>query len=499
MIEPETPPAAGQSRGTEGSLRARVRSAVFWRSGSQIVAQMIAWAATFLVIRMLDPADYGLFAMATMVVVFLGLFEGFGFASSLIQREEITREDIRQVFGVLILLSLGLAAAQLMLAPLAAAYFREPEVATLLRVQVLLHLTTPFIALPFALLSRELEYRKQAFANLAASIAGAATALTLALLGFGVWTLVYAPIVLFAVKAAGLTYAARSLIWPSFRFKGAGAMIGFGGALTVTQIFWFLQSQSDVFIAGRAFDVHLLGLYTTSLFLVQILVSKFVPPLNDVAFAAYSRMHREEKPIAPAFANAARLIMTIALPFYFGLAITAEPLIATILGEQWLETIPIVHLLAMAMPFMTLQILFAPATNSSGKPWIATRVNMAGAAIMATGFVIGAQFGIIGMAWAWIFAFPILTAVTMIFSMPAFELKLTDLLLAILPSLAASLAMAGIVIGVDSQLPVMTPASRLGWLVATGIFSYGALLWLFARDLVAELWQLVRHREPAFG
>lgn len=487
MIEEPASTTGAPSPGEAGSLRSRVRSAVFWRSGSQIVAQLIAWTATFLVIRMLDPADYGLFAMATMVVVFLGLFEGFGFASSLIQRESISREDIRQVFGLLILLSFGLAAAQLLLAPLAAAYFREPAVATLLRVQVLLHFTTPFIALPFALLSRELDYRKQALANLAASIAAAATALTLALMGFGVWTLVYAPIVLFTVKAAGLTFAARSLIWPSFRFKGAGAMIGFGGALTVTQFFWFLQSQSDIFVAGRAFNAHMLGLYTTSLFLTQILVAKFVPPLNDVAFSAYSRMRREGDSIAPAFASSVRLIMTVALPFYFGLALTAEPLIETILGPHWHATIPIVHLLAIAMPFMTLQILFAPATNASGKPWIATRVNMAGALIMATGFIVGVQYGLIGMAWVWLIAFPAFTMVTMALSMPAFGLKLADLALAILPSLAAAFGMAGIVVGVDSMLPAMPAFSRLGWLVAAGIASYALLMLIWARPVVAEI------------
>jgi hypothetical protein len=47
----------------ELGLGARVRGAVLWRSGSQIVGQLITWAATFIVIRLLNPSDYGLFAM----------------------------------------------------------------------------------------------------------------------------------------------------------------------------------------------------------------------------------------------------------------------------------------------------------------------------------------------------------------------------------------------------------------------------------------------------
>lgn len=488
ITEPETSP---------DSLRDRVRSAVFWRSGSQIVAQIITWASTFLVIRLLNPEDYGLVAMAALVVSLLSLLEGFGFASSLIQRESIGKKEVRQVFGLLILINLALAAAQCLIAPVAAAYFHQPILVDILRMQALLFFTTPFLALPFALLSRALEYRKMAIANLLGSLSGAATALTLALMGFGVWTLVYAPIVMFTVRAASMTIAARSFCWPSFSFRGAGAMIGFGGALTATQFFWFLQSQSDIFIAGRIYDAHDIGLYTTALFLTQMLVSKFVPPLNDVAFSAYSQMHREQKPIGQAFANSVRLILTAVLPFYFGLAITAEPLVESILGQQWHATIPLVSLLAFAMPFMTLQILFAPATNALGRPGIALRVNIAGALIMATGFYIGVNYGVIGLARTWLVGMPLLTAVTMAMSMPVIGVSVAQLARAIAPGLSASLAMAFIVVTVDSLLPPLAPLLRLAVLAGIGVASYAALLMLFARAIVAEMWLLIVKRQAA--
>ena len=488
ITEPETSP---------DSLRDRVRSAVFWRSGSQIVAQIITWASTFLVIRLLNPSDYGLVAMAALVVSLLSLLEGFGFASSLIQRESIDKKQIRQVFGLLILINLALATTQFLVAPFAAAYFRQPLLVDILRMQALLFFTTPFLALPFALLSRELEYRKMAIANLLGSLSGAATALTLALMGFGVWTLVYAPIVMFAVRAASMTIAAHSLVWPSFSFRGAGAMIGFGGALTVTQLFWFIQSQSDIFVAGRVYDAHDIGLYTTALFLTQILVSKFVPPLNDVAFSAYSQMHRAQKPIGPAFTNSVRLILTAVLPFYFGLAITAEPLVESVLGEQWYDTIPLVSLLAFAMPFMTLQILFAPATNAMGRPGIALRVNIAGAIIMATAFFIGVNYGVIGLAKTWLVGMPLLTLVTMLISMPVIGVSFRQIAQAIAPGLLASLAMAIIVIGVDSLLPPLAPVARLATLAGAGVASYAILLMLFARNLVTDMWLLIVKRQAA--
>src|SRR3546814_5660096 len=172
--------------------------------------------------------------------------------------------------------------------------------------------------------------------------------------------------------------------------------------MVIVQFFWFIQSQSDVFIAGRQLGAHDLGLYTTTLFLTQILAAKFVPPLNEVAFAAYSRIQADRDRISGAFLKATRLAILTALPFYFGLAATAEPLILTFLGPKWAETIASVPILPLALPFLTLQILFAPATNATGKPGIAVRTGAAGAVILPVAFLIGIRFGIEGLAYAWL-------------------------------------------------------------------------------------------------
>jgi O-antigen/teichoic acid export membrane protein len=480
----------------ELGLTDQVRGAVLWRSGSQIVAQMVMWASTFIVVRLLDPADYGLFAMSQAILVLLNLMNGYGFANALIRLDRVTPLQIRQVFGMLLLLNGGLAAAQLALAPLAAAYFRQPMVAELLSVQALIYLATPFIALPQALLSRRMNFRRQGQIHLLAAALSAATALGCAAYGWGVWTLVAAPMVLFWTQAVGLTALARSLVWPSFRFKGAGGLFRYGSAMVVVQFFWFVQSQSDIFIAGRSFSPHELGLYTTALFLTQILAAKFVPPLNDVAFAAYSRIQDRPDAIAIAFLKAVRLILLIALPFYFGLAATAEPLVLTVMGPKWAETIPLVRVLAFAMPFMTVQILFQPATNALGRAGIALKVAMAGAALMTICFLVGVRFGIAGMAWATLAGFPLLALVTASMSLPAIGASFAGLARAAAPGLLASAAMGAAVAGLDALLPAMAAPARLGLLVPFGAATYAALLFAFARPLVDDVLGLVRRRSP---
>ena len=120
------------------SLQAQVWRALIWRSGSQMVAQLIQWTATFMVIQLLDPTDYGLFAMAQVVLVFFNMLNGYGLASGLVRAPTVSPRDVRQAFGMLLTVNVALAAVQIAAAPLVATYYRQPIVAEMLRVQALL-------------------------------------------------------------------------------------------------------------------------------------------------------------------------------------------------------------------------------------------------------------------------------------------------------------------------------------------------------------------------
>lgn len=481
----ESPPEA---------LARRVRSAVFWRSGSQFAAQAVMWSATFLVIRRLDPSDYGLFAMTQIVLALMGLMNGYSFTGALVQSESIDPTRVRQVFGALILMNFGLAAGQVLLAPAAAAYFRQPLVADLLRVQAVLHLFTPFIMMPQALLSRDIDFRTQARVNFAAASLAAVAGPACAYAGLGVWTLVIAPIVLFGTRAAGLALLGRWLIRPSFDFRGAGAVFGFGGAILVSELLWFVQTQADVFIAGRRLDAHTLGVYTTSLFLSQILVNKFVPALNEVAFPAYARMQSDPDAVARAFAKAVRIILIAAMPFCLGMSVTAEPLVLTVLGDKWRQAIPVVRILGLAMPFVTLQILFHPATNALGRPGVGAWVSAAGAVIMPAAFLIGVNHGAAGMAWSWLIAFPLLTLAAAWLSLRIIGLGWRDLLDAVRPAALAGAAMAAAVLGLDRLVPGFAPLPRLLLLASSGAAIYAAALAALAPRVLRELGGMVRGR-----
>jgi O-antigen/teichoic acid export membrane protein len=487
-----------QESAESGAMTARIRSAVIWRSGSQMIGQIVMWGSTFLVLRLLTPGDYGLFAMTQVVIGLAQLLNGYSFAASLVQAEQIDERRAGQVFGMLIGMNFAMAAVQFLVAPLAAAYFHQPALTPILRVQCLLHLTTPFIVVPQALLSRNIDFKTQARANLFAALAGAIAGPACAIAGLGVWTLVIAPIIMFWTRATLLQALGRWWIRPRFALAGAGAMFGYGGMVLVSDILWFVQNQADTFIAGRRFDAHTLGLYAEGLFLTQLFINKFVPALNEVAFPAYARMQADRSAVAWSFAKALSIIMIAALPCFIGLAATAEPLVLTVMGPKWAEAVPLVRLLAFAMPFTTLHVLYPPATNALGKPRIAAITSAAGAILLPVAFLIGVRHGAIGMAAAWVVSMPVLVLFSSALSLPVLGLSWARLGQAVLPPLAAALAMGAVVTGIDRLLPPLAPAVRLATLVPIGVIAYAGFVLLFARAIMSQALAMARGRaKPA--
>ena len=217
--------------------------------------------------------------------------------------------------------------------------------------------------------------------------------------------------------------------------------------------------------------------------------SEVVPPLNEVAFAAYSRIQDQQDTIRTAFLKSVRLIMLVVLPFYFGLAVTAEPFVLAVLGPKWAETVPLVPILAMAMPLMTLQILFAPATNALGRPGLAVRTGLVGALLMPLAFLAGIQWGVLGLAWAWLGGMAVLLAATVELSLPVIGVGRRALLGAVAPGFAASAVMAGIVWAADALLPPLGRGPRLAVLVGIGMAAYAGLLFVFARRSSTRCWR----------
>jgi O-antigen/teichoic acid export membrane protein len=195
------------------------------------------------------------------------------------------------------------------------------------------------------------------------------------------------------------------------------------------------------------------------------------------------------------FCKAIRLLMTISCPIYLGMAAAAGPLVETLFGAKWAPMAPLVAILALAMPFMTLQVMFAPVNNALGRPGLTTRIALVGAILMPCAFLVGIRFGTTGLALAWLTAFPVFTVITARIAGTPMGLRLGEIAGAASLPILLSAAMAGVVVLVDWMLPPLPHVAHLGILVATGGAAYAGMLLTVARPLLKEIVALVVRKE----
>jgi len=170
-------------------------------------------------------------------------------------------------------------------------------------------------------------------------------------------------------------------------------------------------------------------------------------------------------------------------------------LVPVVLGKQWHEIVPFLPILAAAMAMMTLQILFAPATNARGVPLAALRITMIGSVVMPSAFLIGSHWGLHGFAWGWVGGMAVLTSATVVLSGGIIGLRPTGLARAVLPPLVAALLMAAGVRLLLGLLPAgLMPLLALAACVPLGVALYLAALQAIAPQRLAEALNFLRNR-----
>ncbi len=395
------------------SITKKVVHSLKWLTATKLAAQLLRWGVTFIVIRLLMPEDYGIYAMADVVMYFFALFSGAGMASALIQVRSFTVTQMRQVLGLLMVVNLSLALMVFLLAPWIASFYQEERVIPVLYALLFGFLTVVVETLPTAMLEREMRFKSLSLIELVAATSSALVTLILALLDFGVWSLVFGHLSELLLRA-GLKFAVHPVwILPQFRFGESLHLMTFGATKTLTFLAWFLLVSIDTIIGGRLWDTETLGIYAVALQLSYIPMNKLVPLVKQVAFPAYSKLHQGDGRLAPYVLKANGLIMVTSFPVFFGFAATAPSLVPLLLGEKWLAVILPASLVPLMLPLRASQELMDPAFEASGRPADALKNWLITLAIMAPTLYIGAlNWGIAGMCWGWLLGIPVSYLIT---------------------------------------------------------------------------------------
>jgi O-antigen/teichoic acid export membrane protein len=475
------------------NIKEKVLSALRWTVIGRFTSQLLTWGITLVVIRLLQPADYGLMAMSEVVFSLLMVLSSAGLGSALIQAKDVNDRQIRQMFGMLLVVNVALFAVLFLGAPLIGAYYQKPRVTLISQVLSIGFLLIPFITIPSALLSREIDFKRKSIVELLASIVATVTILVLAALGAGVWSLVVGRLLNLALRAVGLNLVRPSLKAPVFSFKAARHLLEFGGIYTLTSILWLLYSQADVVIAGPHLSEKVMGFYAVAIHLAGLVVIKVMPLLNQVALPAYSRLQHDPSAVGYYFLKVVRIVALLSFPFFLGLATIAPEFVRLILGERYEGAILSLTLLSLLMPVRMISNLFPSVVFAMGRPRLELGNTLFGLLVMPVAFFIGVRWGLLGLCVGWLIGQPLVFAFQLYRNCALVRITKRDVLEAMWPALAASVLMALAVVALK-QLPLdlLGRPAELVLLILAGACVYGGVVWTLHRDRALEVFSAAR-------
>lgn len=459
------------------------------------IGQVIRWAVTIVVIRLLSPSDYGLMAKAAVFIGLLMMISELGLESVIIQRKNISEYQLTCVFGLIICSNLLLGGFFFLMARPFALFYSDERLIPILRVLSVIFLLLPLYILPRGLLIRDMNFKLKSGADLFGALLAAGLTLLLALRGLGVWALVLGNVATHAVWAVMYNVVKKGFIVPRFSFRGCTQFLSFGGFVTGSRALWYFYSQSDIFIGGKYLTNTLLGIYSVAMQLVTIPIEKIMPIISQVALPAYSIIQGDLSQVRSHFQKSVRMMSFVMFPLFGGLLIVAPNLVNVFLGSKWEETILPFTLLCLIMPFRALSALFGPMLIGLGRPDVNFFNVTIASLIMPACFLIGVRWEIVGICIAWIIGYSIVFTIMSRNTLAIIGLPFKPYFSSFGVPLACSLLMfAGVAICKHYLDEHLAPVLRILTYSLLGLAFYSFSILIVKRDLITETMRLFRKR-----
>lgn len=466
-----------------------IRAALVISTTERYFNMVVNFATTLVISRLLTPAEIGVWAIGLAAATAILACREFTSGAFLIQRKNLTREEVQGAFTVMLLMNATLAAVLALGAPAIAAFYSEPDLVHYLRVAALA-VVLESIAMPLqALMRRDMAFTAIAIINIANVAAFSAVSVTLAVLGFSYMSFAWA-----WAAAAGLTGVLAVCLRPDLRaFKPVlrhwRGMLGFGVYNGFSVLLFRLYETIPTIVLGRTLSFHAVGLYNRALLVCQLPDKVVLGGAAPVILPALAAEARAGGNLAASYVRAVSFITALQWPALIVLAILAHPVVLVLLGDQWLSLVPLVQVLALASLFSFTNELNYPVLVSLGAMkdlllralivWPASALVIAGAS----------TFGLTATVLSFLVIVPFQACVSLYFVRRHLPVQWCELGEVCARSAAIALCSAagplGIVAWLGLRFDMPVPAAMLA--VALAAAGWLASVWLTQHPLVHEI------------
>jgi lipopolysaccharide exporter len=369
----EKPPSTEPGR--ENVLDHAVRG-VPWTMLAYGANKVLGVATTLVLARLLVPEDFGLMALAVVVVSVMTFLSGMGFGGVLISRQHFDRRELGTALTLLVAVSALLALGMAALAPLIAIVFGEPRLTNVVAVLAIVVALNGFNWFYGTMLVRELAFRKRFIAIGIRGIVATAVAIPLAAAGAGVWALVVSEIVASVAHGFVLLAISSVRVLPAFDRRAARELVKSGSPFFLQGGTAFVQQNVDYAAVGTGLGTTQLGYYSMAFRIGELTHHAIADPISTVTFPAFARLKELGTDVGKPFLSTLRLVALVSVPLGLVLSATAGPFVSVALGGEWRSAVGPLALFGLWAAVRPLEVTTGWLLNSVGEAGVVGRLSL---------------------------------------------------------------------------------------------------------------------------
>lgn len=408
---------------TSKSFSSQVVKSFLYSGLGSTLGKILNVVALFLVLKLITPEAFGIASIVLAIFAVVQAITELGLGVAIVQADKISRREIDSLFWLSLLLTAVIYGLIFFSAPLAAYFYDQPLLTPLIQVHGLVIVIFTFYLVPRNMLKKELHFKEIAIIDNIALFSSSGIMLTLAYLDFGVWAIILGEV----GNRFGQLLIAQYFhpYWPKFQFnfQEIKERVKFGLYATGSRLLYNLYSNADYLIVGKIFGAQAVGIYTLAFRIVSDTVKTLTSNLNEVAYPAFAKLQNDLERLKKYFFTISRgslLLFSLALIL---VAIYIEDLLLLGGYNEWMGAVPLVHLFTLVAILRTIAPIIPQLLNALGEARLNFYYSLSNALIMPVAFIIGAKYGLIGVGWSWVIAFPVVVSVLFYFGSRKLELS----------------------------------------------------------------------------
>lgn len=352
-------------------------SGVLYTSIAKYVGIFVQIAITMVLARLLNPADFGILAIATVFINFLNLITDFGFGAAIIQSETLEKKDLESIFSLTQYIGLFAAFILFLLAYPIGNYYNDGSVASVVR---LLSINVVFASLnivPNALLLKAKKFKLVAVRTLGLQIICGCIGISLAYIGLGLYALVIQSI----LSTAGIfvfNYNQNKIrFFNKVYVASIKKIINFSAFQFAGSVMNFITKSIDKPLVGKYLSLASLGYYEKSYRLMQMPVDNLSYVFTPVMQPMFREFQHDLRIMFQKYKKILKTLAIVGFPLSALLYFSAYDLIHLFYGGKWDLAVTPFQYLSLSVGFMVLMSSSGPIYQASNKVKFMLVVNIA--------------------------------------------------------------------------------------------------------------------------